>query len=44
MNHKQNINLSGNKINPININNKPINIGYLFVPDFKKGVEIKKAK
>ena len=44
MNHKQNINLSGNKINPININNKPNNIGYLFVPDFKKGVEIKKAK
>ena len=44
MNHKQNINLSGNKINPINISNKPINIGYLFVPDFKKGVEIKKAK
>ena len=43
MNHKQN-NLSGNKINPININNKPNNIGYLFVPDFKKGVEIKKAK
>ena len=43
-NHKQNINLSGNKINSININNKPNNIGYLFVPDFKKGVEIKKAK
>ena len=44
MNHKQNINLSGNKINSIKINNKPNNIGYLFVPDFKKGVEVKKAK
>ena len=44
MNHKPNINLSGNKINSINQNNKPNNIGYLFVPDYKKGVEIKKAK
>jgi hypothetical protein len=44
MNHKQNNNLSGNKINAMNINNKPNIIGYLFVPDFKKGIEVKKAK
>ena len=44
MNHRQNINLSGNKISSINISNKPNNIGCFFVPDFKKGVEVKKAK